>query len=148
MTEAYRRQYMTHDDYCAMCGGFPYYEVYDGVVEAETPEEAYTKAKVVFAGYVINEYVRTVAEYEAEQKEIAEWEAEKERKEAEKKARKEARENAKREAMHMTEAEYKAFTKHQQKIKRYGYDIKRMEREIAVLQEEIKYKKDWIRNNI
>ena len=148
MKEAYRIQYMTGEDYGAMCGGHPWYRVYEGVVEAETPEEAYTKAKTVFAGYVINEYVRTVAEYEAEQKEIAERQAERERKEAEKKARKEARENAKREAIHMTEAEYKAFTKHQQKIKRYGYDIKRMEKEIAILQEEIKYKKDWIRNNI
>jgi hypothetical protein len=48
----------------------------------------------------------------------------------------------------MTKEEYKAYTKHQQKIKRYGYDIKRIEREIAILQEELKYKKDWIRNNI
>ena len=148
MTEAYRIQYMTNDDYCAMCGGYPCYNVYDGIVEAETPEEAYTKAKVIFAGYVVNEYVRTVAEYEAEQKQFEKWKVEKERKEAEKKARKEAREKAKREAIKMTEEEYKAYTKHQQKIKRYGYDIKRMEAEIERIKAEIKYKKDWIRNNI
>ena len=61
---------MTNEDYCKMCEGCVDYEVYDGIIEAETPEEAYTKAKVTFKGYVINEHIITVAQYEAKQKKI------------------------------------------------------------------------------
>lgn len=151
--EMYQVVYTTWENYNTdMMGGHPY--PYDAVyVEADCPEMAKAVARGMYPE--TNYYLgtpRTVEEVRRKEREEEELTKriyeERERKEAEKRARKEARENAKREAIRMTEEEYKTYTKHQQKIKRYGYDIKRIEREIAILQEELKYKKDWIRNNI
>lgn len=131
MKELYRVQYMSEDSYNDYMNGGYNYCMNDADVLAESGEEAREIIQQNNPHMVVNDYVRKVAEIEAEK---AAWKAEreaKEKKEAEKKAAK-----AKWEAEHPEEV---AEKKRQANIKRYKRLIEKQKEEIAKQQEELAY---------
>lgn len=131
MKELYRVEYMSKDSYDElMCGGHNYY-VNEVDVLAESGEEAREIVQRNNLNMVVNDYVRKVAEIEAEE---AAWRAKREaeeKKAAEKKAAK-----AKWEAEHPEEV---AEKKRQANIKRYKRLIEKQKEEIAKQEKELAY---------
>lgn len=131
MKELYRVEYMSKDSYDElMCGGHNYY-VNEVDVLAESGEEAREIVQRNNLNLVVNDYVRKVAEIEAEK---AAWRAKREaeeKKAAEKKAAK-----AKWEAEHPEEV---AEKKRQANIKRYKRLIEKQKEEIAKQEKELAY---------
>lgn len=134
MKKAYNVQRMTIRNYNEyMTGGYNY-RVEELIIYAETAEEA---AKLAEAdGYVVNTgYVKTVEELEAmEAKREAEYKARKAKEEeakAKAKATKEANEAKKAEELGMTVAEYKEYKKVLAGIKRHEKEVARLEEELA-----------------
>ena len=131
MKELYRVQYMSRDSYDDyMCGGYNYC-VNEVDVPAESGEEAREIVQRNNLNMVVNDYVRKVAEIEAEK---AAWRAKREaeeKKAAEKKAAK-----AKWEAEHPEEV---AEKKRQASIKRYKRLIEKQKEEIAKQEKELAY---------
>lgn len=131
MKELYRVEYMSKDSYDElMCGGHNYY-VNEVDVLAENGEEAREIVQRNNLNMVVNDYVRKVAEIEAEE---AAWRAKREaeeKKAAEKKAAK-----AKWEAEHPEEV---AEKKRQANIKRYKRLIEKQKEEIAKQEKELAY---------
>lgn len=66
-------------------------------------------------------------------------------KEEAKRAKKEAREKANAETMGMTIEEYRAYKKLQTKIRRYENEVMKAEADIKKLEEEIAWKKEYIK---
>ena len=131
MKELYRVEYMSQDSYHDYMGGGRNYYVNSADVLAENSEEAREIIQKSNPNMVVNDYVRKVAEIEAE---IAAWRAEREaeeKKAAEKKAAK-----AKWEAEHPEEV---AEKKRKANIKRYKTLIKKQKEEIAKQEKELAY---------
>ena len=132
MKELYRVEHMTersYDEY--MCGGYNYTVNKEDVL-AENAEEAVKIIKAMYKSHVVNnDYVKTVAELEAEEAaKEAEWEAER-KKEAERKAKKEAFEKAHPEVV--------AERKRKAKITRAKRTIKELETQIAEAEKNLAY---------
>ena len=140
MKQIYRVERATEANYHSMMSGSMNYSIEKLDIEAETPEEAVKLAQK--NGYVVNkEYVKTLAEIEAE---AAKWQAyfEAERaKEEAAKARKAAREAEKAEAMGMTVEEYKTYKKKVALLKKLPKEITEVENEIKRLTADIERKK-------
>ena len=131
MKELYRVEYMSEGSYIDYMNGGYNYCVNEADVLAESGEEAREIVQRNNPHMKVNDYVRKVAEIEAEK---AAWKAEKEaeeKKKAEKKAAK-----AKWEAEHPEEV---AEKKRQANIKRYKRLIEKQKEEIAKQQEELAY---------
>ncbi len=129
MKELYRVQYMSKDSYDAFMCGSHNFHVNDTNVMAESAEEAYAIVQQNNPNVVVNDYVRKVAEIEAEEAaRKAKREAE-EKKAAEKKAAK-----AKWEAEHPEEV---AEKKRQANIRRYKRLIEQQKEAIAEHQKEL-----------
>ena len=134
--KTYIVQRMTGLDYHRMMTGDMNYHVDNIKVEAETKEEAIEKAKK--GGYIVNEgYVKTAEEIaEKERREREEEKAELAKEEARKAKRLET-EKRKAEEAGLTVEEYR-------KEKARKAHIKRLEREIAELERELKNKKAYL----
>lgn len=143
MKQIYRVERATEANYHSMMSGSMNYSIEKLNIEAETPEEAVKLAQK--DGYVVNkEYVKTVAELEAE---AAKWQAyfEAERaKEEAAKARKIAREAEKAEAMGLTVEEYKRYKKDKAIAKKLPAEIAECEAEIERLKKEIARKRNYL----
>lgn len=143
MKQLYRVERATEANYHNMMCGSMNYSIEKLDIEAETPEEAAKMAEA--KGYVVHkEYVRTVAELEAEE---AAWRARlatERAKEEAAKARKAAREAEKAEAMGMTVEEYKTYKKKVALLKKLPKEIIEVENEIKRLTAEIERKKRLI----
>lgn len=143
MKQIYRVERATEANYHSMMSGSMNYSIEKLDIEAETPEEAVKLAQK--DGYVVNkEYVKTVAELEAE---AAKWQAyfEAERaKEEAAKARKIAREVEKAEAMGLTVEEYKRYKKDKAIAKKLPAEIAECEAEIERLKKEIARKRNYL----
>lgn len=132
MKELYRVEHMTersYDEY--MCGGYNYTVNKEDVL-AENAEEAVKIVKAMYKSHVVNnDYVKTVAELEAEEAEWkAKWETEK-RKEAERKAKKEKFEKA--------HPEIVAERKRKAGITRAKRTIKELEAQMAETEKNLAY---------
>ena len=143
MKQIYRVERATEANYHSMMSGSMNYSIEKLDIEAETPEEAVRLAQK--DGYVVNkEYVKTLAEIEAE---AAKWQAyfEAERaKEEAAKARKVAREAEKAEAMGLTVEEYKRYKKDKAIAKKLPAEIAECEAEIERLKKEIARKRNYL----
>lgn len=122
----YRVQRMPRDNYHTMMMGGYAYNVENLKIEAETTEEAKKMAEK--DGYIVNDFVETVEEYEAEieAQKIARAEAEAKREAANKKRL--ATEIAKAEAVGMTLEEYRAEKSRKGQIKRLKNEIEDLEK--------------------
>ena len=124
MKELYRVEHMTrhsYDEY--MCGGYNY-TVNNEDVLAESAQEAANIVKAMFKSHVINkDYIKTVAELEAEKAAR--------KKEAERKAKKEEFEKA--------HPEIVAERKRKAKITRAKRAIKELEEQIAEAEKNLAY---------
>lgn len=140
MKKLYRVERATEENYHRMMSGSLNYSIEKLDIEAETPEEAAKMAEA--KGYVVHKnYVKTVAELEAEE---AAWKAHlaaERAKEEAAKARKAAREAEKAEAMGMTMDEYKTYKKKVALLKKLPKEITEVENEIKRLTAEIERKK-------
>ena len=130
MKKAYRVERMTIANYDNYMSGSNNYHVELLNIEAENTKEAIELAKA--EGYVVNEnYVKEVAELEAEKKAREEaWKAE-EKKKAEAKAKREANEARKAEEAGMTVEEYRKAKARKAKITKMEKEIAEMEKELA-----------------
>ena len=143
MKQIYRVERATEANYHSMMSGSMNYSIEKLNIEAETPEEAVKLAQE--DGYVVNkEYVKTLAEIEAE---AAKWQAyfkaERAKEEAAK-ARKIAREAEKAEAMGLTVEEYKRYKKDKAIAKKLPAEIAECEAEIERLKKEIARKRNYL----
>lgn len=137
MKQLYRVERATENDYHDMMCGSMNYSIEKLDIEAETPEEAAKMAEA--EGYVVNkEYVKTVAELEAEEAErkaqYIKTEAERKAKAARAKARKAEREAAKAAELGVTVDEYKAMVKREKYIKALTADLEAAKAEVARLE--------------
>lgn len=125
---AYYVQRMTKNDYHTMMRGEYGFHVENLTIEAETPEEA--KKIAAKDGYMVNDLVLNVEEWEAERKVRREKAAQnlKNRKAANKKRRES--EIAKAEALGMTLKEYRADKARRGQITRLRNEIEDLEREL------------------
>ena len=143
MKQLYRVERATEANYHRMMSGSMNYSIEKLDIEAETPEEAAKMAEA--EGYVVHkEYVRTVAELEAE---AAEWEAHlaaERAKEEAAKARKAAREAEKAKALGLTLEEYKKYKKEKALINKLPKEIAECEAEILRLQKAITRKRGYL----
>jgi hypothetical protein len=122
---------MSKADYADMMTDGHGYKVNRTEIEADNAQSAYDLAVKANPNMMVNKYIRTVAEIEAERKatEIA-WQAQLDR-EAQAKAKRKANEERKAEALGMTIAEYKAKVAHDRKVKRTEARIAELEAELA-----------------
>ena len=139
----YRIEMMTTNNYNKFMTGSNNYWVDKIDIEANTAEEAIEIVKKNNPEMVINtNYVKTVTELEEmEAERVAKWEAEEEKK-AKAKARKAEREKEKAEALGLTIEEYEEYERKEKNYKRHLREIKKCEREIERLKEQIKYHKE------
>lgn len=143
MKQIYNVQRMTYNDYCNYMSGGYNFSVENLHIEAESPEEAVKMAEV--EGYMVNKnYVKTVAELEAEEAARKAYIDAEIAKEKAAKARKAAREAEKAEAMGMTVEEYKTYKKKVALLKKLPKEITEVENEIKRLTAEIERKKRLI----
>ena len=143
MKQIYNVQRMTYSDYCNYMGGGHDFSVENLHIEAESPEEAVKMAEA--EGYMVNKnYVKTVAELEAEEVARKAYIDAEIAKEKAAKARKAAREAEKAEAMGMTVEEYKTYKKKVALLKKLPKEITEVENEIKRLTAEIERKKRLI----
>ena len=134
---------MTYSDYCHYMSGGYNFSVENLHIEAESPEEAVKMAEA--EGYMVNKnYVKTVAELEAEEAARKAYIDAEIAKEKAAKARKAAREAEKAEAMGMTVEEYKTYKKKVALLKKLPKEITEVENEIKRLTAEIERKKRLI----
>ena len=132
MKELYRVEHMTQNSYDEYMSGSYNYSVKKEDVLAENAEEAVKIVKAMFKSHVVNkDYVKTVAELEAEE---AEWKA---KLEAERK--KEAERKAKKEAFEKAHPEIVAERKRKAKITRAKRTIKELETQIAEAEKNLAY---------
>ena len=143
MKQIYNVQRMTYSNYCNYMEGGHNFSVENLHLEAESPEEAVKMAEA--EGYVVNKnYVKTVAEIEAEEAarkayidaEIAKVKA------AE--ARKAQREAEKAEALGMTMETYKAYKKKVALVKKLPKEIASLEDDIERIKKEIERKARYL----
>lgn len=130
MKQTYIIQRMTNANYHEyMIGGYNY-TIEKVLIEAETPAEAVKLAEK--EGCVVNsEYVRTLAEIEAEEAARKAYiEAESAKRQAAKE-RKTAREAEKAEAMRLTVEQYKRYKREKAIAKKLPAEIEELKREIA-----------------
>lgn len=137
MKQIYNVQRMTYNDYCNYMGGGYNYNVENLHLEAESPEEAVKMAEA--EGYMVNkDYVKTVAELEAEEAErkaqYIREEAERKAKAERAKARKAEREAAAAAALGLSLEAYKAKVKRDKKIKTLTAELEAAKREVARLE--------------
>lgn len=137
MKQVYNVQRMTYNDYCNYMSGGYNFSVENLHLEAESPEEAVKMAEA--EGYMVNkDYVKTVAELEAEEAErkaqYIKTEAERKAKAARAKARKAEREAAKAAELGVTVDEYKAMVKREKHIKALTADLEAAKAEVARLE--------------
>lgn len=130
----YRIDMMSNDSYNRYMSGSNNYSVESIEVVAENANEAILKAKAIFPAMVIRGNAVSVEDLKAEQ--LARAEAYK-KAEEDKKAKAIAREKAKAEQAGMTVEEYKAEQNRKRKIRK-------LEREIAELEEELNNKKKYL----
>lgn len=143
MKQIYNVQRMTYSDYCHYMSGGYNFSVENLHIEAESPEEAVKMAEA--EGYMVNKnYVKTVAELEAEEAARKAYIDAEIAKEKAAKARKAAREAEKAEAMGMTVEEYKTYKKKVALLKKLPKEITEVENEIKRLTAEIERKKRLI----
>jgi membrane-bound lytic murein transglycosylase B len=122
---------MSKADYTDMMTGGHGYKVNRTEIEADSAQHAYELAVKANPNMMVNKYIRTVDEIEAERKatEIA-WQAQLD-KEAQAKAKRKANEERKAEALGMTVAEYRAKVAHDRKVKRAEAKVAELEAELA-----------------
>ena len=143
MKQIYNVQRMAYSDYCNYMGGGHDFSVENLHIGAESPEEAVKMAEA--EGYMVNKnYVKTVAELEAEEAARKAYIDAEIAKEKAAKARKAAREAEKAEAMGMTVEEYKTYKKKVALLKKLPKEITEVENEIKRLTAEIERKKRLI----
>lgn len=131
MKTTYKVQMMNNTNYEAMMRGEYIYSVETVFIEATSKEEAYETVKAQNPTMVVNTFVESVEEIEAQEKARQERIAKEEAKKAQAKARKQANIERKAQEMGMSVEEYKAWKKVQDKKKRYMKEIEEFEKEIA-----------------
>ena len=133
MKELYRVEHMTRNSYDEYMSGSYNYMVNKEDVLAENAQEAAKIVKAMFKSHVINEdYIKTVAELEAEE---AEWKAK-----CEAARKKEAERKAKKEEFEKTHPEIVAERKRKARITRAKRAIKELEEQIAEAEKNLA---DW-----
>ncbi len=143
MKQIYNVQRMTYSDYCNYMEGGHDFSVENLHIEAESPEEAVKMAEA--EGYMVNKnYVKTVAELEAEEAARKAYIDAEIAKEKAAKARKAAREAEKAEAMGMTMEAYKAYKKKLAIAKKLPKEIASLEDDIERIKKEITRKKKYL----
>lgn len=141
MKNTYIVERMTIANLCNYMSGSNNYSVETLYIEAESVEEAIEKASA--DGYEVNKnYVKTVAEIEAERAALEVARAEAAAKEAAKKARREANEARKAAEAGLTVEGYRAMKKREAKKRAIARDIVAMEEHIERLKADIAYERE------
>lgn len=132
MKKTYKIEMMDNANYSAYLAGDATYYVKTIEIEANSKEEAIANAKVMFAGYVINDKkVYDVEELEATKKAFEERIKTDEAKAKANKEKKLAKEIEKAEKAGMTLEEYRAKVRKENAIKRAEKRIAELEAELA-----------------